>query len=134
VLGSLGIPAARAAFAAIGVLAFVYYWREFNEPLLYIQSIEKYTLSVGLAYLEQLDPTNWPLLMAGSVVITAPSWWCSWWRNSASWSVWIVPGQRPLVAIVRSYTPLIDHTVVHHSYKCAIIWPCHACINGICAL
>ena len=55
-----------------GVLAFVYYWREFNEPLLYIQSIEKYTLSVGLAYLEQLDPTNWPLLLAGSVVITAP--------------------------------------------------------------
>ncbi|HEX9989803.1 MAG TPA: carbohydrate ABC transporter permease [Chloroflexia bacterium] len=69
---SLGIPAARAAFAAIGVLAFVYYWREFNEPLLYIQSIKKYTLSVGLAYLEQLDPTNWPLLMAGSVLITAP--------------------------------------------------------------
>ena len=69
---ALGVPAARAAFAAVGVLAFVYYWREFNEPLLYIQSIEKYTLSVGLAYLEQLDPTNWPLLMAGSVVITAP--------------------------------------------------------------
>jgi multiple sugar transport system permease protein len=69
---SLGVPAARAAFAAVGVLAFVYYWREFNEPLLYIQSIEKYTVSVGLAYLEQLDPTNWPLLMAGSVIVTAP--------------------------------------------------------------
>ncbi len=69
---TLGVPAARAAFAAVGVLAFVYYWREFNEPLLYIQTIEKYTLSVGLAYLEQLDPTNWPLLMAGSVVITVP--------------------------------------------------------------
>jgi multiple sugar transport system permease protein len=69
---SLGIPAARAAFAAVGVLTFVYYWREFREPLLYIQTISKYTLSVGLAYLEQLDPTNWPLLMAGSVVITVP--------------------------------------------------------------
>ncbi len=69
---SIGVPIARAAFAAVGILAFVYYWREFNEPLLYIQSIEKYTLSVGIAYLEQLDPTNWPLLMAGSVIITAP--------------------------------------------------------------
>ena len=69
---SLGVPAARAAFAAVGVLTFVYYWREFNEPLLYIQTVSKYTLSVGLAYLEQLDPTNWPLLMAGSVVITVP--------------------------------------------------------------
>ena len=69
---SLGVPAARAAFAAVGVLTFVYYWREFNEPLLYIQTIERYTLSVGLSYLEQLDPSNWPLLMAGSVVITLP--------------------------------------------------------------
>ena len=69
---SLGVPAARSAFAAVGVLAFVYYWREFREPLLYIQDIDKYTLSVGLAYLEQLDPTNLPILMAGSVIVTAP--------------------------------------------------------------
>lgn len=69
---SLGLPAARAAFAAVGVLSFVYYWREFREPLLYIQDINRYTLSVGLAYLEQLDPTNLPILMAGSVVVTAP--------------------------------------------------------------
>ena len=69
---TLGVPAARAAFAAVGVLTFFYYWREFTEPLLYIQTVQKYTLAVGLAYLEQLDPTNWPLLLAGSVVITAP--------------------------------------------------------------
>jgi multiple sugar transport system permease protein len=69
---AIGIPVGRAAFAAVGVLTFVYYWREFNEPLLYLQSLQKYTLSVGLAYLEQLDPTNWPLLLAGSVIITAP--------------------------------------------------------------
>jgi multiple sugar transport system permease protein len=69
---SLGVPAARAAYAAVGVLTFFYYWREFNEPLLYIQTVQKYTLSVGLAYLEQLDPTNWPLLLAGSVIVTAP--------------------------------------------------------------
>jgi len=69
---TLGVPAARAAFAAVGVLTFVYYWREFREPLLYIQSLEKYTLSVGLAYLEQLDRTNFPILMAGSVIVTVP--------------------------------------------------------------
>jgi multiple sugar transport system permease protein len=69
---SLGVPAARAAFAAVGVLSFVYYWREFREPLLYIQDFDKYTLSVGLAYLEQLDPTNLPILMAGSVIVTGP--------------------------------------------------------------
>lgn len=69
---SLGVPTARAAYAAVGVLSFFYYWREFTEPLLYIQSIQKYTLAVGLAYLEQLDPTNWPILLAGSMIVTAP--------------------------------------------------------------
>jgi multiple sugar transport system permease protein len=71
---SIGVPIARAAFAAVGVLSFVYYWREFREPLLYIQDISKYTVSVGLSYLEQLDlaPTNLPILLAGSVIITLP--------------------------------------------------------------
>ncbi|HST06361.1 MAG TPA: carbohydrate ABC transporter permease [Chloroflexia bacterium] len=69
---TLGVPAGRAAFAAVGVLTFFYYWREFTEPLLYIQTAQRYTLAVGLAYLEQLDPTNWPILLAGSVIVTAP--------------------------------------------------------------
>jgi multiple sugar transport system permease protein len=69
---SIGVPAARAAYAAVTVLSFFYYWREFTEPLLYIQTVQKYTLAVGLAYLEQLDPTNWPILLAGSVIVTAP--------------------------------------------------------------
>jgi multiple sugar transport system permease protein len=69
---TIGLPAVRPALAAVSVLTFVYYWREFNDPLLYIQTVEKYTVSLGLAYLEQLDPTNWPILMAGSVLITAP--------------------------------------------------------------
>jgi len=69
---TFGVPAGRAAFAAVGVLSFFYYWREFTEPLLYIQTVQKYTLAVGLAYLEQLDPTNWPILLAGSAIVTAP--------------------------------------------------------------
>lgn len=69
---SLGIPAGRAAFAAVGVLSFVYYWREFREPLLYIQDPNKYTVSVGLSFLEQIDPTKMPILLAGSVIITIP--------------------------------------------------------------
>jgi multiple sugar transport system permease protein len=69
---SLGIPAGRAAFAAVGILAFVYYWREFREPLLYIQDLNKYTVSVGLSFLEQTDPTKMPILLAGSVIITIP--------------------------------------------------------------
>ena len=45
---------------------------QFREPLLYIQDTMKYTVSVGLSYLEQLDPTNLALLLAGSVIVTIP--------------------------------------------------------------
>jgi multiple sugar transport system permease protein len=69
---SVGVPVARSAFAAVGVLTFVYYWREFRDALLYIQTAEKYTVSMGLAYLDQLNPTDWPLLLTGSVIVTAP--------------------------------------------------------------
>ena len=69
---SVGIPSARSAFAAVAVLTFVYYWREFRDALLYIQTAEKYTVSMGLAYLDQLNPTDWPLLLTGSVIVTAP--------------------------------------------------------------
>jgi multiple sugar transport system permease protein len=69
---SIGIPLGRSAFAAVGVLTFVYYWREFRDALLYIQSAEKYTVSMGLAYLDQLNPTDWPLLLTGSLIVTVP--------------------------------------------------------------
>ncbi|MDQ3929884.1 MAG: hypothetical protein M3328_12165, partial [Chloroflexota bacterium] len=30
------------------------------------------TVSMGLAYLDQLNPTDWPLLLTGSVIVTLP--------------------------------------------------------------
>jgi multiple sugar transport system permease protein len=50
----------------------VQYWSDFVNPLLYLKSEQLYTLPIGLQVLQQLDATNWPLLMAGSVVMMAP--------------------------------------------------------------
>jgi multiple sugar transport system permease protein len=77
-LGALGIwarialPLARPAIVAVGVLTFVQYWSDFINPLLYLKSEQRYTLSVGLRMLQQLDATNWPLLMAGVVIMMLP--------------------------------------------------------------
>jgi multiple sugar transport system permease protein len=49
------------------------YWGDFISPLLYIKSPELYTLPLGLRQLQEMDRTNWPLLMAGSVVMTLPT-------------------------------------------------------------
>jgi multiple sugar transport system permease protein len=68
----IALPLARPAIAAVAVLSCVQYWSDFINPLLYLKSEERYTLAVGLRVLQQLDITAWPLLMAGTVVMTAP--------------------------------------------------------------
>ncbi|HEX8221550.1 MAG TPA: carbohydrate ABC transporter permease [Chloroflexia bacterium] len=68
----IAMPLSRASIVAVGVLAFVYYWSNFIEPLLYLNRQENYTLPIGLEALQQMQPTNFPLLIAGAVVITVP--------------------------------------------------------------
>ena len=70
--GQIAMPLARPTMLAVGVLSFVEYWSDFINPLLYLKSQRYYTLPVGLQFLQQMDRTNWPLLMAASVVMIAP--------------------------------------------------------------
>jgi len=69
----VALPLARSTIAAVAVLTFLLYWSDFISPLLYLKSPSLYTLPVGLRQLEQMDKTNWPLLLAASVVMTAPA-------------------------------------------------------------
>jgi len=73
VWASIAMPLAGPTIVAVGVLAFLAYWSDFINPLLYLKSQELYTLPMGLRLLQQLDRTNWPLLMAGCVLISAPT-------------------------------------------------------------
>ncbi len=69
---SIAMPVARPTSVAVGMLTFAMYWSDFITPLLYLKSEHRYTLPVGLQVLQQMDKTNWPLLMAASVVMTMP--------------------------------------------------------------
>jgi multiple sugar transport system permease protein len=69
---SIALPLARPTIIAVTVLAFSLYWSDFVSPLLYLKTEAYYTLPVGLQLLQQMDRTNWPFLMAGAVLITAP--------------------------------------------------------------
>ena len=66
-------PLSSATGTAVVVLSFVMYWSDFIGPVLYIYNSRLYTIPVGVQLLKQLDATNWPLLMAASLVMTAPS-------------------------------------------------------------
>jgi multiple sugar transport system permease protein len=69
----IALPLARSALMAVGMLAFLFYWSDFTSPLLYLRSQALYTLPVGLLQLQQMDRTDWPLLMAASVLMTVPA-------------------------------------------------------------
>jgi len=68
----IGMPLVRPVAVAIGLLAFVLSWGNFLDPLVYLHDRELFTLPLALRSLAQLDPTNYPLLLAGSVIATAP--------------------------------------------------------------
>lgn len=69
----IALPNARATVMAVAVLTFILYWSDFISPLLYLRDQGLYTLPLGLRQLQQLDPTDWPLLMAGAVLLTLPA-------------------------------------------------------------
>ncbi|MBI5943099.1 MAG: carbohydrate ABC transporter permease [Chloroflexi bacterium] len=69
----IALPLARPALMAVGMLSFLFYWNDFITPLLYLRSQTLYTLPVGLLQLQEMDKTNWPLLMSASVVMTVPA-------------------------------------------------------------
>jgi len=68
----VGLPQVRPTIAAVGSLTFILYWNDFINPLIYLKSQSRYTLAVGLQQLQQLDRTNWPLLLAAALVMTLP--------------------------------------------------------------
>lgn len=68
----IAMPLVRPVTVAVGLLVFVVSWGSFLEPLIYLFDADLFTLPLGLKSLAQLDRTNYPLLLAGAVVATAP--------------------------------------------------------------
>jgi multiple sugar transport system permease protein len=68
----VAMPLVRPVTVAVAVLAFVFTWGNFLDPLIYLFDQEKFTVPLGLRALATLDRTNFPLLLAGSVAATLP--------------------------------------------------------------
>lgn len=70
---SIAMPQAKSATLAVAVLAFAVHWGNFIDALLYLQSQQLFTVPLGIRFLQLLNPTDWPLLMAACVLMTLPS-------------------------------------------------------------
>lgn len=66
------LPLAKPAMATLGVFTFMWSWNDFMRPLVYINTIPKMTLPLGLAAMQGLYATDWPVLMAGITISMLP--------------------------------------------------------------
>nr|WP_236838867.1 carbohydrate ABC transporter permease [Caldalkalibacillus salinus] len=66
------LPLCKPALATLGVFIFMFVWNDFMGPLVFINSIEKMTLPLGLASMQGMYATDWPVLMAGTVISILP--------------------------------------------------------------
>lgn len=66
------LPLSKPALATLGVFTFLGIWNEFIKPLVFINSIPKMTITLGLASMRGMYATDWPVLMAGTVISLMP--------------------------------------------------------------
>ncbi|MEX1275673.1 MAG: carbohydrate ABC transporter permease [Bacteroidota bacterium] len=67
------LPLAKPALATLGLFTFMAYWNDLLGPVIYLSSVEKMTLTVGLASLQAGEMVaRHDLLMAGSLLSIVP--------------------------------------------------------------
>ena len=69
---SIIIPISRPVLVVVALFAFLNTWNDFLGPLVYLNSEEKYTLSVGLQLFIGTYKAEWNLMMAAACVVVMP--------------------------------------------------------------
>ncbi|MDB5082268.1 MAG: sugar transporter ATP-binding protein [Chloroflexi bacterium] len=66
------LPLATPALATLSIFTFLQSWNDFFDPLIYLSTKELYTLPLALSLFTDQSGTEWNLMMAASVMATAP--------------------------------------------------------------
>lgn len=70
----ISLPLAKPVLATLGVFTFMAAWNDFLGPLIFLQSKDQKTLTVGLLQFraEFQGLANWPVMMAGAMISLLP--------------------------------------------------------------
>lgn len=66
------LPVVRPVTAGLTSLSFILTWSNFLDPLVYVYDRDLFTLPLALRSLSVLDPTDFPVFLAGAVLATVP--------------------------------------------------------------
>jgi multiple sugar transport system permease protein len=69
----VAMPLVRPVTVAIAALVFVLTWSNVLDPLVYLYDRELWTVPLALRSLSTIDPTAYPVLLAGAVVASVPA-------------------------------------------------------------
>jgi len=72
VLWRILLPLSKPALATVAIFSFMGHWNDFMTPLIYVNSIPKMTLALGLHIFRGTYQTQWNYLMAASLVVMLP--------------------------------------------------------------
>ena len=76
VFWNIMLPLSKPALATVAIFAFIEHWNEFFGPLIYLNSTQMYTISIGLRYFQSTaltgDVPQDAVLMAASLIVAAP--------------------------------------------------------------
>lgn len=67
------LPAVRSVSMCVGVMSLVYNWNDFYQPLIYLNSTRKFTVAIGIQFLNSsMGTTKIGQMMAVALVMTIP--------------------------------------------------------------
>lgn len=69
----IAMPLVRPVTVAVAALVFVLTWSNVLDPLVYIYDRDLWTVPLALRSLSTIDPTAYPVLLAGAVVASVPA-------------------------------------------------------------
>lgn len=72
ILWRIIFPQSKAAVLTIVIYSIQSHWNAFMEPLIYLNTMEKFTVTLGLSFFKGQFGTQWGLLMAASVMVVLP--------------------------------------------------------------
>lgn len=67
------LPLSTAPLIAVSIFTFMGVWNDFQGPLIYLNSSDKYTLALGLSMFKGLYNVEWNMLMAATILIMLPA-------------------------------------------------------------
>jgi multiple sugar transport system permease protein len=69
---SIMLPLVKPTLATLAVLRFVWSWNDYQGPLIFLNSPEKFTLQLAMTYFSDVNGTLYALMMAAAVSAIVP--------------------------------------------------------------